>query len=705
VASATSVANDFPGVVLDSPGPMTIDQLFHAAQTHHRNGQLTQAESAFRQLLSQQPNHAPALYGLGMVCQQTGRLDEAADLIAKAADLQPNPAFYHFHLGVARLNQRRFAEAAQAFHHLSDQRPGDAVILNNLAVAYCAMGEFDKAISAANAALAFSTEPAGAQNTLAQALLGAGRVDEAIEAFQAVVALKPDLVQAREGLGQALGGRGDHKQAVEQHQAAVALQPGSSSMLASLGGALWADGKSDKAIDALQQALKLEPSNAMALNTLANISLETGRLAQARELYQKAVDVSPDRYRFDSNRIYAMHFDPACDAQTLLREHQVWDRRHALPLMPRQLDFKSTNRDPNRRLRIGYVSPDFRRHVVGWNLLPLLSNHDPRQVEVFCYSAVSQPDEMTQRLRDRSDTWHNITALTEQKCAELIRADQIDILVDLTLHSAAHRLLVFARKPAPVQATYLAYCGTSGMTAMDWRLSDPYLDGPEADLSVYSEKTVRLPHTFWCYQPGGATPEVSATPALTSGHVTYGCLNKFSKVSKASIDLWAKLLSSVKGSKLLLHSPLGSHRAEALARFEAGGARPEQIEFIDPQPLAQYVRTYQRIDVALDPFPFGGGITTCDSLWMGVPVVTLSGRTAVGRGGRSILSNVGLPELVAQTPDEYLRIAADWEKWIKLRGGLRSRLAASPLMNAKEFAREVEAAYRQMWLAWCEGPR
>lgn len=681
---------------------MTIDQFFQAASTHHRNGQLAQAEAMYRQLLGRQPQHAYALYGLGMLCQQTGRLDEAAERIAQAARLRPQEPAFHFHLGVARLNQGRFADAAEAFRFLLAGRPADPAVLNNLAVALCAMGEFDQAISTAKAAADLAPNQAEGRLTLGQALLGAGRIDEAIVALRQVVALRPDLAQAHESLGQALSARGESQLAIDEHRAALALQPGSAPMLTSLGGALWADGDTDGAIDALKQALAIDPTHGIALNTLANISLETGRLGEARTLHEKAVQCHPDRARFDGNRVYAMHFDPDCDAPTILREHQLWDRRHAMGLFPKTLDFKSRDRDPLRRLRIGYISPDFRRHVVGWNLLPLLKHHDSRQVEVFCYSAVTQPDEMTSRLRNCAHVWREIGAINDQKCADLIRADQIDILIDLSLHTAGHRLLVLAQKPAPIQATYLAYCSTSGMQAIDWRISDPYMDGLESDLSVYSEKTLRLPHTFWCYEPGGATPDVAPAPAPSSGRVTYGCLNKFCKVSTAAIDLWARLLASVKGSKLLLHSLSGSHRQEVLARFVAGGAAADQIEFVGHQKWEGYINTYQRIDIALDPFPFGGGITTCDSLWMGVPVVTLSGRTAVGRGGRSILCNIGLPELVAQSPDEYLRIAADWERWIGLRGQLRRRMADSPLMDATTFARDVEGAYRQMWTAWCE---
>jgi predicted O-linked N-acetylglucosamine transferase (SPINDLY family) len=359
------------------------------------------------------------------------------------------------------------------------------------------------------------------------------------------------------------------------------------------------------------------------------------------------------------------------------------------------------NRDSDRRLRIGYVSPDFRDHVVGWNLLALLSNHDRENFEIYCYASLSNPDAMSEKIYRQIHTWRNILGASDDQAAEIIRQDKIDILVDLSMHSANNRLLVFARKPAPVQVTYLGYAGTTGMEAMDYRLSDPCLDPPGTDLSVYSEKTIRLPHTYWCYQPGGATPDVNAAPSLANGYVTFGCLNNFAKVSAEALRLWGNLLTAMPSSHLILHCPSKAHWQPVLSQFAGMGVPSDRIELVGRQKFPGYIETYGRIDIALDPFPYGGAITTCDSLWMGVPVVTLSGGTAVGRAAQSILCNVGLPELVAKSTDEYIQIAAnlasDPAHLESLRAGLRQRLADSPVMNTKQFARDIEAAYRTMW--------
>jgi predicted O-linked N-acetylglucosamine transferase (SPINDLY family) len=295
--------------------------------------------------------------------------------------------------------------------------------------------------------------------------------------------------------------------------------------------------------------------------------------------------------------------------------------------------------------------------------------------------------------------------LSDEQLADAIRQDQIDILVDLTMHMAKGRLLVFARKPAPVQVTYLAYCGTTGLRVMDYRLTDPYLDPPGDSERCYSEQSVWLPETYWCYRPTIEAPPVNGLPALLAGGVTFGCLNNFCKVTAPTLAAWRRLLQAVPGSRLLVHSHPGKHRDRVRDFFTQEGVSPERVTFAGKLPITDYFRTYARIDVALDPFPYGGGTTSCDALWMGVPVVSLAGQTAVGRGGLSILSNLGLTDLVARDCEQYVRIAADLANNLprlgELRATLRARMQNSPLMDTPRFAGNIEAAYRAMWQRWC----
>jgi predicted O-linked N-acetylglucosamine transferase (SPINDLY family) len=401
-----------------------------------------------------------------------------------------------------------------------------------------------------------------------------------------------------------------------------------------------------------------------------------------------------------SNLLYTLHFDPAQDRASIWREHLQW---HEKFIRPHIKPFTGYPNDPSadRHLRVGYVSPDFSQNPVGRFMLPLLANHDHKEFEIFCYSDIRRPDAMTERLRACADVWRPSAGVSDERLIETIRADQIDILVDLSLHTRDNRLLVFAHKPAPVQVTYLAYCSTTGLEAMDYRLTDPYMDPPGRDDDCYSETSVRLPHCFWCYQPIVEQLEVSELPGLRNGCITFGCFNNYSKVSPLSFSNWCRLLKQIPGSRLVLFADPGEHRQRAWEQFEKEGLDPTRLWFSPFLPAEQYLRQYQQIDIALDPFPYGGGTTTFDALWMGVPVVSLAGDTAVSRAGFSILSNLGLPQLVTTNWDDYITIATQLAKDLprlgELRSTMRQRMQDSPLMDAPRFARNVEAAFRQMW--------
>jgi predicted O-linked N-acetylglucosamine transferase (SPINDLY family) len=353
-------------------------------------------------------------------------------------------------------------------------------------------------------------------------------------------------------------------------------------------------------------------------------------------------------------------------------------------------------------------------------MLPLLSHHDHKQVEVFCYSDVRRDDHFTNEIRRHADAWCDTSQLSDEQLASMVRQDRIDILIDLSMHTAGNRLLVFARKPAPVQVTYLSYPSTTGLGTMDYRLTDPFLDPPvdKGDIpnfpenrnvsdiaasSCYSETSILLPATFWCYAAPDVAPSLGPPPALTNSYVTFGCLNQFCKVSRVSIQLWCEILRRLPQSRLILHAPDGSPRDRTRETFSKAEVDPGRVQFVSRVPLRDYLEQYQQIDIALDPFPFAGGTTTCDALWMGVPVVTLSGQTAVSRAGASILSNIGLPHLIARTAQDYLRIAtdlaADQPALSRLRTTLRQRMQSSPLMNASQFARDIETAFRRMWIS------
>jgi len=438
------------------------------------------------------------------------------------------------------------------------------------------------------------------------------------------------------------------------------------------------------------------------LNNLATALKARGEIDAAMAAHDRAIALRPDDPVIAGNRLYTLLYHPDFDSQAILREHLEWAKRFADPLTTAAAIF-ANSREQIRKLRIAYISPDFRNHCQTFFTLPLFRALDRSQIELYCYSDVPTRDEATKRLRELADHWREIAEQPDEAVANLIREDHIDVLIDLSLHMANNRLLVFARRAAPVQLTCIAYPGTSGLSAMDIRLTDPQLDPPGEHDADYAERSVRLPETFWCFDPMMDLPS-GELPADQNGFVTFGCLNNFCKVNDAVLDLWVQVLKSIEHSQLILLAPAGIARQHVSERLAAGGIEANRVEFFDRARRTPYFQAYAQIDIALDTFPYNGHTTTLDGLWMGVPVVTLVGKTVVGRAGLSMLSNVGLADLATETPQEFVRLAAelatDRARLTELRKNLRERVQQSPLMDAGKFARNAEAVYRSAFDAW-----
>ena len=389
-------------------------------------------------------------------------------------------------------------------------------------------------------------------------------------------------------------------------------------------------------------------------------------------------------------------------------EQQHWNRQFGEP--HRQLIVPHANdRNPGRRLRVGYVSPNFRDQVVGRNILPLFEHRNRQEFEVFCYSGVFAGDNVTAEFRRQADRWRSTIGVADEALVGMIREDGVDILVDLTQHMAGNRLPVFARQPAPVQVSFAGYPASTGLEGIGFRISDRHLESEMGDrrweIGTSRTEQVFLLDSFWCYNPREQKAEINRLPALENGCVTFGSLNNFCKINEPTLKLWARVLATVKGSNLLILSPAGSHRQRARGIFEREGIDACRVAFAEPSPRHGYLELYHRLDIVLDPFPYHGHTTSLDALWMGVPVVTLVGKQAVSRAGLSQLSNLALQELAAFSEDDYVgiatRLAGDLARLAELRATLRARMESSPLMDAAGFARNVETSYRQMWQTWC----
>jgi predicted O-linked N-acetylglucosamine transferase (SPINDLY family) len=708
------------------------------AMQHHRAGRLAEAEAGYRRLLSANPNHADAVEKLGVLLGQSGRAAEGESLIRKAISLAPSEATFHSNLGFLLVNQGRKEEAAAAFRQALALRPDSIDARTNLGNVLRELGRTAEAVQTYREALRVAPNSPVVLNNLSLGFLDLGNAPEAIELCQRAIALSPEIPELHNNLASALSRIGQNEEALAAADRAISFRGGYPEAHFNRGNALAALGRMDEAIGAYRSAVSLRPDYAEALHNLGNAMRETRQLGEAIGWYRKSLaagfrghellsnmgtvlkdmgelDEAVSCFRkslairhdamVESNLVYTLHFHPDSTPQTLAAAHREWNEHHAWPLAAQNRPDQN-ERDLDRRLRIGYVSPDFRYHPVGLFLAPLLGHHDHDRFEIICYSDVRRPDEVTQRLRSAAGVWRETRGVSDEQLAERIRADRIDVLVDLTMHMASSRLLTFARKPAPVQVTYLAYCSTTGLDAMDYRLSDPLLDPMGTDESAYAEKTVRLPRTYWCYEPWAGDVEPGPLPATSAGQITFGCLNNYCKVTTPTWQSWCELLKRVPGSRLVVHAGDGPHRQRARELLRSRGIDPDRLCFVGFLSLADYFRQYQQIDIALDPFPYTGGTTSCDALWMGVPVVSLAGQTAVSRGGLSILSNIGHPELVASDQDRYLRIAvdlaSDLPRLAALRASVRKQMQKSPLMDALQFARDVEAAYRTMWRAFVE---
>ncbi|MGD1276181.1 MAG: tetratricopeptide repeat protein [Tepidisphaeraceae bacterium] len=604
-------------------------------------------------------------------------------------------------LAMSRHQAGQLADAEALYRRILQSEPQDADVIQLLGMACFQLGRREEGLSLVQLSAQLNPQAAECHYNLGTILSDLGRHSDAILSFRQAVALKPDYVGAFHRLGLSLRSLGQWDEAEAALRRTIELCPAFVEAHNNLATVLRAQGDVDQSITVYHRALEMSPDRAEIYTNLGNALKDQGNLADAIASYRRATELQPDNPTASSNLAFALWYDPKLDSAAILEGHRQWDRRHAQPLGA-AIRPHDNDRDPNRRLKIGYVSADFRGHAAAFCLVPLLAHHDHAAFEVFCYSGSPLRDAFTDRLTQCADTWRECSHLSDEELAATIRADGIDLLMDLSMHTSGNRLLAFARKPAPVQVCWLAHAGTTGLEAMDYRLTDPYLDPPGQSDSFYSERSVRLPDSFWCFDPLTDQPLPNPTPALQNGFITFGCLNNFCKVNDGVLSLWSKVLKAVPHSRLLLNCPDGAPRQRVRERLEIA---PDRLLFVARQPRPLYLQTYHRIDLCLDTLPYNGAITSLEALWMGVPVLSQLGRTVVGRAGWSLLSNLGLSELCAGSEARFVQLAVAWAgdlpRLANLRATLRDRLKRSPLMDAARFARNVEAAYRAMWRQWC----
>lgn len=670
----------------------TLDDLFQRAVAAHRTGAIDDAEQGYRQLLTAAPDHAPALTNLAAIVAQRGDADEAERLYLEALSTNPDQLNTHFNL--ANL-YRRTGRSANAIPHYEDAlrlSPDAPAVLVNLGLAASDIGHWPRAVECFARAVTVNVNVPEGLTLLGDALARCGRRTEAIGAFREAVSRFPDQPRGYCHLGLHLAAAGENDEAVEVLEKAVELRPDYPEAQNALGVAYEAVGRADDAQQAYRIAVQLRPDFGDAWANLGTSLGEQGRVGDAVGALRTALDLTPNPIA-QSALLTNLLYSGALTPEQLRDEHIAWAQKHADPLMPTN---PPRPRGPGR-VRVGYVFGEFKSRAAIAFLEALLTHHDRREFHVTVFANSGRQDETYDRLRRLADTWHPIPHLPDDKVCELIRADGIDVLVDLSGHAQGNRLLMFARKPAPVQLSLFSYPATTGMKAMDYRVTDAVADPPGAD-ALYTEKLLRLPDLGGVYVPPPDAPVPGAVPAGRRAF-TFGCLNHPAKLSDACLDAWAAVLKAVPKSRLvLLTGQSVASSDEIAARFTQRGVVSDRLELVYRLSGGDYFEAYQPLDLMLDPFPYGGAVTTCDSLWMGVPVLTVAGRDARGRQSMSLLTALGLPEFVADDPEQLVTLAATWADQraglADLRSSLRDMMSQSPLTDAAGYVKHLEAAYK-----------
>jgi predicted O-linked N-acetylglucosamine transferase (SPINDLY family) len=684
----------------------TIPEALQIALQHHQAGQLQDAEALYRQILQVQPQHPDALHLLGVLAHQGGQHEVAVRYIERAIACDPQVAAFHNNLGEVYRAMGQLPDAIAHYRRALGLQPAYPEAHYNLGNALRDQGNLAEAVASYEKALALRPGYAEAHNNLGVTLKEQGRLGEAVAQYKKALAHISDSAEVYSNLGVALQEQGEFQEAVTYHQKALACRPGSADLHNNLGNAFQAQGLLEDAVTYYRQALALKPDYVEAHGNLAFALIQQGKHEEGVARFRQALALQPDNAGTHSKLLFCMTYSTA-DPGIMAQEYKKWDEMHAAALAA-QIKSHENDSDPERRLRVGYVSGDFRWHAANYFFEPVLTEHDRGRVEVFCYSNGLRSDATTERLRALTDAWRNIAGLSDEAVANRIRADRIDILVDLSNHTAYNRLMVFARKPAPVQVAYLWFGPTTGLSAMDYKLVDRWFV-PDGSPEWFSEELISLPRCVVCYRPPEEAPPVASSAATKTRCITFGCFNRLAKVTPEVVHLWASILMAVPEARLLLKDKTLADPAQRLryqGLFVAQGIDSRRIKCLPQSPFTEYLATYGRLDIALDPFPYSGCTTTCEALWMGVPVITLAGVMSHSRVGVSILSSLGLENLIAPTRAAYVEkaveLASDREALARLRAELRPRMAESTVCDARGLAREVEKAYRRMWHRWCQ---
>lgn len=716
--------------------------LLQQAVQHHQQGQLDEAATLYQQLLQQNPAQPDALHLLGVIAYQRQHYSVALDLIQKAIQITPEVASYYNNLGNVLQALQQTEPATRCYQRALQLDPKYSEPyhnLANLAVANQQMDEakkyyrqalrlnpqyfeahyqlgnllyqqndLDAAETHLQAALALNSRHANLHNILGSLFGKQEKAKEAITHFQKAIELDPQLTDAYSNLGLILSEIGESSSALFYLQKALALDPHFVDAYFNMAKVLFKQNQFTASAACYQRVLELKPNFAGVYADLANISWAIGHITQALTQLRQALAIEPSFPRAHSNLLFTLHYVDANDLKTPFLEHQLFNQQHSLPLRSTIRPFPRPK--PKKKLKVAYLSADLYRHSVSYFMSSILAHHDRQQIESYGYSLSKHEDETTEKLQSLLDHWVNCTRLSDEEIAEHIRAQKIDILVDLMGHSGNNRILIFSRKPAPIQVTYLGYPGTTGLEVFDYRITDSYADPEEISAQFSTEIPIRMPHSYFCYEPAQSSYDLSIPnlPALENGYITFGSFNNYPKLTEQILVLWIQILKSVPNSKLLIKARAMEDlpiRETVKNYFMSHGIAEDRLLFSAfLSELENHLGFYCQADIALDTYPYNGATTTCECLWMGLPVVTLVGKTHASRMGLSILSALKLKRLITDSPEDYVKthieLANDFEYLQEFRTKIRERMQNSPLMDGKGFTQQLEKQYWQMWQNW-----
>lgn len=714
--------------------------LFILAQSRHKAGLLDDARMLYGRVLESDPEHADALQYLGIIEVEEKNVAVGIELLERANKTAPDNPEAAYHLGLGLEASERLGDAIEALERAVELDPTHLKAMRKLGWLKERMGDYDGAMKALERAL--EIDPTDIDTRIASTVcyIATRRYGSAAAQSYAILELDPENVGALRSLAYCQNAERDYAGARRSLERALEMDPDNNLALTDLGNVLkalnlselaieaydrsiaiepnhqipWAgkgivyhsQGKLEQCIECCERSLEVDPTFSPALNNLGLALLTLGRIDTAIKRFQEVVD----EHRIAgilSNLLFALHYLVDITPEQLLERHREFDSY--VPEIQKPY-VHSNEPDPERRLRIGYVSADLGIHPVGFFVSSVITRHDKKQFEAICYSGRTSEDYVGEKIKRHADHWRRTVDFGDLELVDRIRADEIDILVDLSGHTAGNRLSCFAHKPAPVQATWAGYVGTTGLDAMDWLIADRFHVPPELE-AYHRERVYRMPNGYICYEPFIMAPAVGPLPALKNGYVTFCAYANPAKINGSVIAAWARILAGSPGARLRLRykwldAQLNIDRIHE--SFAQHGIAAERIKLEPGADVKTMMASYNENDICLDSFPYSGGVTTCEALWMGVPVVTLPGNRFESRHSFSHLSNAGLTETTARDLDDYVRIAielaADLPRLSDMRLNLRPRMAASPLCDADRFARDLETAFRTMWRAWCAAP-